>query len=171
MDRKHHFLFYRFHFVPEGVTMSFKKHKVLLIDDNLDTLDLVEVYLFRYFDVYTAANGFEGLKLARDLQPAIIITDIMMPVVDGIRLFNDLRKQEKTAAVPVVAITSFLKKITKKSLLNMGFNGVISKPINRGRLLSLIAKLLNMPAFSNDTNVANDRDIVNGQQVSDETTS
>jgi CheY-like chemotaxis protein len=139
--------------------MNISKPKILLIDDNLDTLDLIEVFLFHDFDVYTAANGFEGLKLAEELQPALIITDIMMPVVDGIRLFNDLRKNDKTATIPVIAMTSFLKKITKKSLINMGFHGVISKPINRLRLFSLISKLLNNPSF------------LNGQQVSDETTS
>ncbi len=122
--------------------MSTPKPKILIIDDSLDTLDLVEVFLYREFDVFTAANGFEGLKLASELSPDLIMTDIMMPTMDGIRLFNDLRKQEKTATVPVVAITSFLKKITRKSLLHMGFNAVLAKPFDRERLLALIGRLL-----------------------------
>ncbi|MBN1309003.1 MAG: response regulator [Chitinispirillaceae bacterium] len=138
--------------------MSGEKPKLLLVDDSPDTLDLAEVFLYRDFDVFTAVNGFEGLKMARELSPDLIITDIMMPVVDGIRLFNDLRRQEKTAAIPVVAMTSFVKKITRKSLLNMGFNGVIAKPVERERLLAMAARLLS-PASTPPE-----------QQVTDETT-
>jgi CheY-like chemotaxis protein len=134
-----------------------KKPRLLVVDDNLDTLDLVEVYLYRDFEVVTAGNGFEGFKVAVDVLPDLIITDIMMPVMDGIRLFNDLRKEEKTSRVPVVAMTSFLKNLTRKSLRNMGFNGVISKPIDRERLLSIITHLLELPHLDPE------------QQVTDET--
>lgn len=136
------------------------KHTVLCIDDNLDTLDLLEVYLYRDFNVFTAGNGFEGMKKATELLPTLIITDIMMPGVDGIRLFNDLRKHQPTAAIPIVAITSFVKKITRKSLLSMGFNGVIAKPVDRAKLLSIIADILDIPLLF-DTQ----------KQVTDETTS
>ncbi|MBN1759599.1 MAG: response regulator [Chitinispirillaceae bacterium] len=139
--------------------MTGSKPKVLLIDDSLDTLDLVEVFLYRDFDVVTAENGFEGFKLAKELQPALVITDIMMPVMDGVRLFNDLRRQEKTAAIPVIAMTSFLKKITRKSLLAMGFNGVIAKPIDRPKLLQLIGRVLSIPS------------LCSGDKVTDETQS
>jgi CheY-like chemotaxis protein len=122
-----------------------KRPSVLLIDDSIDTLDLIEVYLYRDFEITTAENGFAALKLARDHPPDLIITDIMMPVMDGIKLFNDLRRQESTAKIPVVAMTSFIKKITRKSLVNMGFNGVVTKPIERDRLIAIIARLLGLP--------------------------
>ena len=139
--------------------MNAAKPKLLLIDDSLDTLDLIELYCYRDFEVFTAGNGFEGLKMARELSLDLIITDIMMPGVDGIRLFNDLRKLEKTASIPVVAMTSFLKKITRKSLLNMGFNDVITKPVERERLLAVLTRLLSPPSINHD------------QRVTDETTS
>lgn len=138
--------------------MSDVKPKLLLVDDSLDTLDLVEVFLYRDYDVITAANGFEGLKIATDVVPDLIVTDIMMPVMDGIRFFNDLRKDEKTVTIPVIAITSFLKQITRKSLLSMGFNGVVAKPIDRERLLRVVTQLLSHETYSPD------------QQVTDETT-
>jgi CheY-like chemotaxis protein len=122
--------------------MNSEKPKLLLIDDNVDTLDLLEVYLFREYDLLTAGNGFEGLKMAREERFDLIVTDIMMPVMDGIRLFNELRKQENTQAIPVVAITSFLRKITKKSLLSMGFNAVVAKPVDREKLSAVIARQL-----------------------------
>ena len=125
--------------------MNLNKPKVLLVDDNLDTLDLVEVFLYRDFEILMAENGFDAFKIAVDALPDLIITDIMMPVMDGVRLFNDLRKEKKTAGIPIIAITSFLKKITRKSLRNMGFNGVIAKPIDRQRLLVVISHLLELP--------------------------
>ena len=120
--------------------------KILLIDDNHDTLDLLEMFLYRDFEVLTALNGFDGLKRAEEEIPDLIITDIMMPVMDGIRFFNSLRKQETTSQIPVIAITSFVKKITRKSLLNMGFNGVVSKPLDKDTVLDTVRKAINLPS-------------------------
>ncbi len=122
--------------------MSTAKPKLLVIDDSIDILDLIELYCYRDFDVYTAENGFEGLKMAQEHHPDLIITDIMMPGVDGIQLLNDLRKSGNTALIPVVAMTSFVKKITRKSLLNIGFNDVIPKPVDREKLKEALQRLL-----------------------------
>ena len=69
--------------------------KVLLVDDNHDTLDLLELFLFKDFEVLTAMNGFEGLKRAEEEIPDLIITDIMMPVMDGIRFLTTLAKRNE----------------------------------------------------------------------------
>jgi len=115
---------------------------ILLIDDNHDTLDLLEVFLFKEFEIATALNGFEGMRMAEELLPDLIITDIMMPVMDGIRFFNQLRRQEKMNSIPVIAMTSFLKKMTRKSLLNMGFNDIIAKPIERQTVIDAVTNIL-----------------------------
>jgi CheY-like chemotaxis protein len=116
--------------------------KALLVDDDHDMLDLLEVYLCGDYEIHTALNGFEGLKLSDEILPDFIITDIMMPVMDGIKFLNNLRKQPKTTTIPVIAITSFAKKLNIKSLLNMGFNGVVSKPVDRDAILDAIHKSL-----------------------------
>jgi CheY-like chemotaxis protein len=122
--------------------MSARK-KVLLVDDSHDILDLLEVFLFGKYDCITAINGFEGLKSAREVVPDLIITDIMMPVMDGIKFLNSLRENAKTAPVPVIAITSFIKKSNIKSLISMGFSGVMTKPFERDAIIALIEKSLN----------------------------
>jgi len=116
--------------------------KILLIDDSHDTLDIMEMYLYKDYEVITALNGFEALKKAEDMLPDLIITDIMMPIMDGIRFFNSLKKIEKTSQIPVIAVSSFVKKITKKSLLNIGFNEVLSKPLNHEVVLETVQKIL-----------------------------
>jgi CheY-like chemotaxis protein len=118
------------------------KKKVLIVDDNHDMLDLLEVFLFGKYDCVTALNGFEGLKTARELAPDLIITDIMMPVMDGIKFFNSLHEDQKMAAVPVIAITSFAKKANVKSLLSVGFSAVLTKPFSRDVIIGTVEKTL-----------------------------
>ncbi len=122
--------------------MTVTKKKVLLVDDNHDILDLLEVFLFGKYDCIAAINGFEGLKAARDIGPDVIITDIMMPVLDGIKFLNSLREDPKTAPIPVIAVTSFIKKGNIKSLLSMGFSGVVTKPFERDAIIAMIEKSL-----------------------------
>jgi CheY-like chemotaxis protein len=116
--------------------------KVLLVDDNHDILDLLEVFLFGKYECVASINGFEGLKAAHEIAPDIIVSDIMMPVMDGIKFLNSLREDPKTASIPVIAITSFIKKGNIKSLLSMGFSGVVSKPFDRNAIISVIEKSL-----------------------------
>jgi len=122
--------------------MNTRRKTVLLVDDNHDILDLLEIYLYRDYDIATALNGFEGLEQARRHLPDCIITDIMMPVMDGIKFFNNLRKQEGAAAIPVIGVTSFIRTITIKSLLNMGFCKVLTKPLARDDVVRAVQEAL-----------------------------
>ncbi len=116
-----------------------KRPRVLLIDDNDNTLDLLEVFLFHDYEILTAENGFEGLKVAEEQQPDLIITDIMMPVMDGIAFFNELRRRPKTEGMPVLAVTAFAEPTTVKSLRNVGFAGVVPKPFQRDNVRAIVA--------------------------------
>jgi len=116
--------------------------KILLIDDDHGTLDLLELFLYNDYEVITALNGFDGLTRAEKELPDLITTDITMPVMDGIRFFNRAAKSAVLKNVPIVAITSFAENVTGKSLLNMGFRGVVPKPIEREPVIKAIAEAL-----------------------------
>ncbi|MDR3011679.1 MAG: response regulator [Chitinispirillales bacterium] len=118
------------------------KKKILLIDDNHDTLDLLELFLYNDYEIITAVNGFEGLTKAEKELPDLISTDITMPVMDGIRFFNRARKSELIRETPIIAVTSFAKNINIKSLLNLGFCGVIPKPLEREAVITTVAKAM-----------------------------
>lgn len=122
--------------------MNKKNNKILIIDDSDDTLDLMEVFLYNYYDVITAHNGFDALNRAQEEAPDCIITDIMMPVMDGIKFFNNLKKNDKISHIPVIAMTSFIKKMSTKSLLNIGFSDVISKPLKLDIILIKVQKIM-----------------------------
>lgn len=124
--------------------MSDKK-TVLIIDDDHDTLDLLELFLFKDYDVSTAVNGFEGLSKAQDKPPDLILTDILMPVMDGIKFINNLRKNPPTEAIPVIAVTSFTDKYPRRSLLSIGFSEVVNKPFTKDDVLSAVQTVLESP--------------------------
>jgi len=120
--------------------------KILIVDDDHATLDLLELFLYSDYEIATALNGFDGMTKAEKETPDIIITDITMPVMDGIRFFNLASKNEAVRRVPVIAVTSFAEGVTAKSLINMGFSGVIPKPLERGLVLTVVADTLRTAA-------------------------
>jgi two-component system cell cycle response regulator len=127
-----------------------KKRKILLIDDNDETLDLLEIFLYKQYDIIVAQNGFDGLEKTEANNPDCVIADIIMPVMDGIKFFNNLKKNEKIAHIPVIAVTSFVKKMNIKSLLNIGFSEVLSKPFKFDTVLEVVEKVIEPQ--DNDTN-------------------
>jgi two-component system, chemotaxis family, response regulator PixH len=117
-----------------------KGRRILLVDDNDNMLDQMELFLHNQYDLTTAQNGFEALRAAERERPDLIVTDIMMPVMDGIAFLNELRRRPDTASVPVVAITSFAEQTTVKSLLNVGFAAVVAKPIGRADITDAVRR-------------------------------
>jgi CheY-like chemotaxis protein len=117
--------------------MSDKK-RILIVDDDHDILDLFEIYLYKDFEVVTAINGFEGLKKAQENSPDCVITDIMMPTMDGIKFINRFRKLKGFENVPVLAVTAFSSTLQEESLTSVGFKAVVSKPVSRVTLVSTI---------------------------------
>jgi len=118
------------------------KKKILIVDDNNDYLDLLEMYLYRNYDISTAVNGFEALRIVEDVHPDCILTDIMMPEMDGIKFINALRKISGFEKIPVIATTKFVHQHTTKSLLSVGFADVIEKPVVKENLDRIIIDIL-----------------------------
>lgn len=119
-----------------------KRPRILIVDDDHDTLDLLEIVLYKKYEIVAANNGFEALASSKDKPPSLVVTDIMMPVMDGFKLLSSLRTNAATKEIPVVAITSFSGQHPVKSLISMGFNGVITKPPDTTAVAALISRLL-----------------------------
>ncbi|MCL2690029.1 MAG: response regulator [Chitinispirillia bacterium] len=124
---------------------------ILLVDDNQDTLDTLEIFLYKDYEIITAVNGFEGLKKAEDESPDLIMADITMPVMDGIRFFNQISKNEQILHIPIIAVTAFDRDITKNSLLNMGFRAVVSKPFDKQTIKAAVNDALGISGDKNDS--------------------
>jgi two-component system cell cycle response regulator DivK len=119
------------------------KAKVLYIEDNLDNMILVKRVLeIEGYEVIAAHSGTEGLAKAIENRPDIIITDINLPDIDGYEITNNLKQDEKTAHIPVVAMTANVMKKDKEHVFDAGCDGYISKPIDVDELPEQIENFL-----------------------------
>lgn len=123
--------------VPHG-------NRVLVIDDDPTVRDLMRRHLERDgVDVITANGGVEGLKLAREHQPAIITLDVLMPDMDGWHVLRELKADEDLARIPVVMVTILDDKNKGYAL---GASEYLNKPVSREDLKSLVERFLDRPA-------------------------
>jgi two-component system, cell cycle response regulator DivK len=104
---------------------------ILVIEDNVRNLKLVRDLLqFKGFRTLEAGTAEQGLVLAAEQMPALILMDVHLPDMDGIAALRHLKANEATAGIPVVAITAFAMKEDRERFLRAGFDGYIPKPIN-----------------------------------------
>ena len=119
------------------------KKTALIIDDEQDILEHVGAMLSSYgFKVLSSLSGREGLKLATENKPDIIILDINIPDIDGGEIANQLSQNHNTCEIPIVYLTGLITKEERKEPEKIGKNFVIAKPILKGELLSIVSKVL-----------------------------
>jgi len=107
------------------------KPKILVIEDNEQNMYLVTFILEKYgCQVVQAWDGREGIELARQVKPALILLDIQLPVMDGYAVARELRSNLALADVPIVAVTSYAMVGDRERILAAGCAGYIEKPIN-----------------------------------------
>ncbi|CAG8486824.1 6677_t:CDS:10, partial [Scutellospora calospora] len=113
------------------------KHKVLLVEDNLDMKNYLEELLRKEFEVYCAYDGYDAMMLLAKLpkQPDLILSDIMMPNMDGYTLLNKLRSNPTTQLIPVILLTA---RADEFSGLDYGANDYIVKPFSSRELIARI---------------------------------
>ena len=116
--------------------------RVLIIEDSLDTLNMLKLWLGTFgCEVWVATEAMEGMRIATEHSPNLIISDIGMPDVDGYELMRVLRKTPGLEKVPAIALTGYAREQDRELALAAGYDAHISKPANMRRLLYLIKKL------------------------------
>ncbi len=107
------------------------KSKVLYIEDNMDNMTLVKRVLeVEGYEVIGAINGTEGLTKARQIGPDLVITDINLPDIDGYEITETLKKDTRTAHIPIIAMTANVMKKDRDQIHRVGCDGYIAKPID-----------------------------------------
>lgn len=117
--------------------------QVLIVDDNDDILKYVQTQLKNQYHVLTAHDGEEGFELANKLIPDIIISDIMMPKLNGIELCKKLKETENTNHIPILLLTAKAAETSKVEAYKTGADGYITKPFTSELLLARVENLLN----------------------------
>lgn len=131
-----------------GLYLPFPKgnwavNKILVVDDNGTNRKLLRVILKSIgYETIEAEDGQQGVELARDFRPALIIMDIQMPVLSGNEALKILKADQATAEIPVVALTSYAMSGDKEKFLGKGFDSYIAKPVEQKKLLDTIKSLL-----------------------------
>jgi len=106
-------------------------HLVLIVEDNDKNLKLArDVLRFNGFRTVEATSGEDGVVLAREHLPDLVLMDIALPGIDGVEAARQLRATPETAAIPIVAMTASVMETDRARFLEAGFAGLIAKPIN-----------------------------------------
>ncbi|MCA9490404.1 MAG: response regulator [Myxococcales bacterium] len=118
--------------------------KVLLVDDEADIRRIAELSLKNLggFEVLSAASGVEGLSMAEEHLPDVVLMDVTMPGLDGLDVLAELRRREATAAMPVVFLTGRTQGRDRERYAAAGAIGVIEKPFDPMTLSAELNRIL-----------------------------
>jgi CheY-like chemotaxis protein len=120
-----------------------KALKVLVVDDEIHIVQVVAIKLRNNgFDVITCENGAQALEIASNEKPDVIVTDFQMPVMTGLELVENLRKQPDTAEIPVVMLTARGFAIEDRQKEELNISACLSKPFSPRELLQSVEEVL-----------------------------
>jgi len=118
------------------------KPVVLVVEDNPDNMITVKALLTDNFTIIEAVNGIEGLRMAKEHRPNLILMDIALPELDGIEAFKAIRSDAVMQNIPVIALTASAMITDREAILSYGFNAYIAKPIDEKLFFKTINEVL-----------------------------
>lgn len=124
--------------------MADKIRKVVCIEDELEMIELVKLILGRHhFDVIGAVGGQEGLEKVAELQPDLVLLDLMMPEIDGWEVYQKMKASEKMRDIPVIVVTAKAQSIDRVLGLQIArVDDYITKPFGPQELLESVERVL-----------------------------
>lgn len=117
-------------------------HCVLVVEDNLELRRFMALQLSHEFKVIEADNGKQALQMALELQPDIIVSDVIMPVMDGLQMLDAIKNDFAVSHIPVVLLTSKSSVESKIEGLKYGADAYLTKPFHSGQLQAQLHNLL-----------------------------
>ncbi len=141
------------HFNPEfseitetetAISVSGEKPLVLIVEDQKDVREYIKDSLGSGYTIIEAENGKQGLQQVEEEEPDIIISDIMMPEMDGLEMTRKLKNQLKTSHIPIILLTAKASQEQKLEGLEEGADSYIPKPFNKRHLQIRVKKLIEL---------------------------
>jgi two-component system, cell cycle response regulator DivK len=118
--------------------------RVLVVEDNDKNMKLIrDVLQATGYDTVEASTGDDAVKLALSQAPALVLMDIQLPGIDGVEALARLRDDERTASIPVLALTAQAMHGDRERFLAAGFDGYLSKPVDVAELLRTVEEYCN----------------------------
>jgi len=120
---------------------------ILIVEDNEKNLKLVrDVLRHSGYQTIEAGTGEDGIRLAKERAPALILMDIQLPGIDGITALGQLRADPATRAIPVIAVTASAMTQDRKKIMAAGFDGYQTKPIRVREFMDVVRETLDRHA-------------------------
>lgn len=116
---------------------------VLIVDDNKDLCNMLRLQLEDTYNIYMANDGEEGLKKVSLYHPDVVVTDQMMPNMDGLEMLQHIRKDFQISHIPVIILTAKSNEEARTMAISKGANAYITKPFSKDYLMARIEQLLN----------------------------
>ncbi|WP_455584036.1 hybrid sensor histidine kinase/response regulator transcription factor [Bacteroides sp.] len=126
----------------DGKNEIAKKYKILVVDDESEIRDFLAMELCEEYEVYTAADGVEGLESALNSIPDLIISDVIMPNMDGIELCEKIKSDINTSHIPIILLTAKETHEDRLRGLEVGANSYIPKPFDIRHLRIRVEQLI-----------------------------
>ena len=116
---------------------------ILIVEDNEKNRKLErDVLQFHGYKTMEAETAEDGIRLARESLPALVLMDIQLPGIDGIEALRRLRADRRTQRIPVMAVTASAMTQDRQKILAAGFDGYLSKPVNIKELVAAVRQML-----------------------------
>ena len=118
------------------------KPNILVIEDNPDNMTTIKAILKNKYNIIEASDGEKGLELAQSTVPDIILLDMSLPKMDGEEVIKNIRGNNTTKNISIIAVTARTMKGDKEKILNLGCDDFVPKPINSYELTKIISNFL-----------------------------
>ena len=116
---------------------------VLIVEDNEKNMKLArDVLQAKGYKTLEAVTGEEGVKLAKENVPDLVLMDIQLPGISGIDAFKQLRADPKTSRIPIVALTASVTPTDRSAITAAGFDAFVGKPINLREFVDTVKRLV-----------------------------
>jgi two-component system, cell cycle response regulator DivK len=116
---------------------------ILIVEDNDKNRKLVrDVLTFKGYEVIESETGEEGVRLAQERRPSLVLMDIRLPGIDGVEALRRLRAERTTRGIPVMAMTASVMSEDRQKIMAAGFDAYQSKPISVTDFVAAVAQLL-----------------------------
>ena len=116
---------------------------ILIVEDNENNMLLVrDVLELKGYSVLPATTGAEGVRLAIEARPDLILMDIQLPDIDGITAFAQIRAHDAAKHIPMLAVSASVMPEEKQKILASGFDAYITKPLNMKSFVETVEKFI-----------------------------
>ena len=123
--------------------MPWQKPKILIVDDEPDAVELVAFNITKAgMEAVTSEDGADALAKARDILPDAIVLDLMLPEMDGLDVCRHLRRDHRTASIPIIMVTAKGAEVDRILGLEMGADDYLTKPFSPRELVLRLKKIL-----------------------------